>query len=130
MTRDDILAYAAWLKHCGVVLYGERIGVVRDDADEFAGEKKLIAVPDTHKRRPKTGTVVLVGLGIRNEPGDSTDPDPTQIGLHIGDKVLFNVYNTLEVSIPDASGKPQEIAVFHGADIYFGFRPDTALGVK
>lgn len=126
MTREETLDFAAWLEAAGVVLYGERIGIVRDEADDFVGAKKLIVMPDSHKRDAKRGTVVIVGKGIQTEAkGEALDPG--LIGMHKGDKVLFNVYRTLEVSIPSEGGNMVKVSVFHAADIYFGFRPDMRM---
>lgn len=114
MERKEILEFAAWIKANGVVFFGEKVVVVRDQADDKLGSGIIIAA-ETHKRKEKRGTVVAIGLVIDEEHKELA-------GLNIGDRIIFNVYNTLELEIPDRSGTLRQVCVFHASDIYAGFR--------
>lgn len=129
MTREETLEFSAWLEVAGIVLYGQRVAVLRDEAGDFAPGSSHIVVPESHKKKEKKGTVVMVGHGVRTklEEGEEADDLTDLIGLNVGDKVLFNVYNTLEVALPTRDGKLVRVDIFHVADIYFGFRPDREV---
>lgn len=114
MNPQEIKEFAAWIEANGVVFFGEKVVVVRDQADETLGSGIIIA-SKTHQKKQKRGTVVAIGLGIDEEHKELA-------GLNIGDRVIFNVYNTLELEIPDKNGVPHTVQVFHAADIYAGFR--------
>jgi co-chaperonin GroES (HSP10) len=128
MTREEIMQLAAYLKTVGVVLYGQRVGVIRDDPGEYVEGSKLIVAADTHKTRPKTGTVVMIGLGLLPEEPTSEEEtlvigeDADLAGLALGDHVITNVYNTLQVKLPGPDGESRVVDVFHAADIYIGHR--------
>lgn len=120
-TREEIRDFVVWIKHKGWVVYGEKVAVVRDPAEEKFSEH--IIAPDTHKAIKLTGTVVAVGLGIDKEHRNLA-------GLCEGDKVTFSKYHTLQTSWPDRDGEDVEVDLFHAADIYVGRRPDDALFQK
>lgn len=110
MTKDEAMTLGAYLEASNRVLYGERVMVVRDESVTKIGS---IILPN--EQREKYGVVIMIGLGI--------DEEHRMLGgLSVGDKVLFNKYNTLELTVHDKDGGEHEAEVFHAADIYMGWR--------
>lgn len=118
MTRDEARTLGARLIANGVVLYGDRVGVIRDEEEEAT--RSGIIIPDQARKRPIRGRIVIVGLGC--DPGDATDP---VAGMAYGDRVSFTKYNPVlhEVVLNDG-GEPStiEIEVMHISDLYLAWR--------
>ncbi|GAB0495862.1 hypothetical protein MMPV_007170 [Pyropia vietnamensis] len=53
------------------------------------------------EERPTTGTVIAVGPGLTYTTGEGKEPMPVRIGDH----VLWDQYDGLEVTVPGMSGK-------------------------
>ena len=70
---------------------GDRVLVQRMDVEEKKGG---IIIPDTAKEKPKTGKIIELGLGKRDEDGKWID-----FSVKKGDKVLFESYAGTEVTI-------------------------------
>jgi hypothetical protein len=138
MTHQEAIEYAAYLQTLDLVLYGERVIVVPDEAGEYVPGSKTIVAPDSYKRRPKTGIVVMLGQGLLRDAAQADDDTlllgTGLAGLRIGDRVVTNVYNTLALSFPsrpgDPDAKPVVVQAFHAADIYVGHRHDIPVNVE
>ena len=70
---------------------GDRVLVQRMDVEEKKGG---IIIPDAAKEKPKTGKVIALGLGKRDEDGKRID-----FNVKKGDKVLFESYAGTEVTL-------------------------------
>ena len=66
-----------------------RVLVKRSKAQTSKGG---ILLPDTAQEKPKEGTVVAAGPGIRNEEGSLTP-----MTVKVGDRILFSSYAGTEV---------------------------------
>lgn len=118
MDRSEVQKLAARLIAAGVVLYGDRVGVIRDPEEEQT--KSGIILPETARQKPIRGRVVAVGLGC--DPGDREDP---VAGMSVGDRVTFTKYNPVLHEIEMNDGQEPEfvlIEVMHSSDLYFGWR--------
>lgn len=118
MTRDEAKKLAARMIASNVVLYGDRVGVIRDPEDEQT--KSGIIIPDQARTKPIRGRIVVVGLGC--DPGDRDDP---MAGMVVGDRVTFTKYNPIlhEIELNDGEEpKRQQIEVMHTSDLYFAWR--------
>jgi len=116
--REDIKKIGARLIASGVILYGDRVGVIRDPEEEQT--KSGIIIPDEARRKPIRGRVVVVGQGCN--PGDAEDP---VAGMTIGDRVTFTKYNPIimEVDLNDGDEPdPVLIEVMHSSDLYLAWR--------
>lgn len=118
MTRDEARNLGARLVANGVVLYGDRVGVVRDEEEEAT--RSGIIIPDQARRKPIRGRIVIVGLGC--DPEDGEDPIA---GMSYGDRVSFTKYNPVlhEVELNDG-GEPKDvqIEIMHVSDLYLAWR--------
>jgi len=72
---------------------GNRVLVRRENAKTTKGS---ILLPDTAQEKPKTGEIVAVGPGKRDEEGTLV-----KMNVAIGDKVLFGSYAGTEVKIDE-----------------------------
>ena len=73
---------------------GDRVLVLMDEADKKVGS---LYVPETSQERPIKGTVVAVGPGVHNIPGNLQP-----LTLKVGDRVMFGKYAPMEVLLgPD-----------------------------
>ena len=121
MTRNKAVVTAGLLKAMGYKLYGKRIAVLRDAAEEYTG---AIIIPDdakeSTKRRRISGTVVMMGQGVLTEQREKGD-DSQYAGLELGDWVTFSKYDGTvhKVKLPD--GTEIEVEVMAAFDIYIGF---------
>ena len=70
---------------------GDRVLVQRMDVEEKKGG---IIIPDAAKEKPKTGKVIALGLGKRDEDGKRID-----FNVKKGDKVLFESYAGTDITI-------------------------------
>jgi chaperonin GroES len=70
---------------------GDRVLVQRMDVEEKKGG---IIIPDAAKEKPKTGKIIALGLGKRDEDGKRIE-----FSVKKGDKVLFESYAGTEVTI-------------------------------
>lgn len=70
---------------------GDRVLVQRMDVEE---KKSGIIIPDSAKEKPKTGKVIALGLGKRDEDGKRIE-----FSVKKGDKVLFESYAGTDVTI-------------------------------
>jgi co-chaperonin GroES (HSP10) len=108
MDEKDHMRIAAEFAHLQYKLFRNRVGVIRDDETEQIGS---IILSDGIKKQ--SGTVVLVGEGVKS--------DPELTGVRIGDRILFNKYEPLLVSLPLIDGTEQPVVVMHAADLYVGW---------
>lgn len=118
MERDEARALAARMIAAGVVLYGDRVGVIRDPEDEAT--KSGIILPETARTKPIRGRIVTVGMGC--DPGDPNDP---VAGMVVGDRVTFTKYNPVlhEIALNDGDEPDRvQIEVMHSSDLYFAWR--------
>lgn len=118
MTRDEIKKVGARLIAAGVILYGDRVGVIRDPEEEKS--KGGIILPDQARTKPIRGRVVVVGQGC--DPADAEDP---VAGMCIGDRVTFTKYNTIIMEVVLSDGEepdPVNIEVMHSSDLYLAWR--------
>ena len=98
----------------GIVFFGPRVAVLRDEADsETAGG---IIIPDAAKHRPREGTVVALGLGFEAH----VDEDFVH-GVTIGHRVSFNSYAGSTHVIPTSAGKV-EVVLLHLNELYVGWK--------
>ena len=70
---------------------GDRVLVQRMDVEEKKGG---IIIPDSAKEKPKTGKIIALGLGKRDEDGKRIE-----FSVKKGDKVLFESYAGTDVTI-------------------------------
>ena len=118
MNRDEARAVGARLIANGVVLYGDRVGVIRDE--EVDETRSGIIIPDQARKKPIRGRIVIVGLGC-----DPTDEEDPVAGMQYGDRVSFTKYNPVlhEVELNDgAEPKDVQIEVMHVSDLYLAWR--------
>ena len=110
---DYVLDVIAGLKAMEIIIYGERVCVVRDPEVEKIG---LIHVPEEGKRKEPRGTVVGTGLGLLEMEGSIT------AGLEVGDRVMYTTYNPIDffVTLPD--GTEARLELMHVSDLYLGWR--------
>ena len=117
MTREKLLEFAAWIEANEARFLGKRVAVVADEAESMS--KGGIIIPQDSQTRPKRGRVVAFGLQAKNPGADGTPSDVAD--LEIGDTVLHNIYNTLELAIPDRDGNPVKVSLFGVNDIYIAW---------
>ncbi len=116
--RDAVKKIGARLVAAGVLLYGDRVGVIRDPEQETT--KSGIYIPDQARTKPIRGRVVVVGQGC--DPMDAEDPIA---GMAIGDRVTFTKYNTIVMEVVLNDGEepdPVVIEVMHSSDLYLAWR--------
>jgi chaperonin GroES len=111
--EDLVMDAIAGLAAQGLVIYGQRIAVLRDPEDVVS--KGGIIIPDEAKRKEPRGTVVGIGLGVELD-------EDIMAGLQVGDKVMYTKYNpiTFKVSLPD--GQDVTLELMHVSDLYLGWR--------
>lgn len=112
MTQQEALDLAKKLYTEGFTLYGPKVATVRDDADDDRG----IIIPDTAKRKPLRGRVIILGQGLETE-----DADDMLAGCQVGDLVYHTKYNPTLFEI-DIDGEMIELEVMHAGDIHMGRR--------
>ena len=111
MNRLESIEFATKLLDHDVVIYGQKVGVMRDDDEEGS-----LHIPDTAKRKPIRGRVVGIGRGV-----DTADKEDQLAGMMIGDWVFFTKYNPVLFDIPFDDGIV-ELEVMSSADIHMGIR--------
>jgi len=117
--KKSVLEFSKWLHENGITVYGERIAVLRDKEATMYGTG-LLHKPDSHTRPASKGTVLMLGLGINEASSECRVP-----GLEVGERVVFNIYNTLQLSMPTEDGETVAVDFFHAADIYVGYPADN-----
>ena len=110
---DFVLDVIAGLEAMGIVVYGERIAVIRDPEEEMIGS---IIVPDSAQKKEPRGTVVAHGLGIAELDTSRT------AGMHVGDRIMYTKYNPIEFIITLPDGEKAKLEVMHVSDLYLGWR--------
>lgn len=118
MKRDDAKALGARFIANGVVLYGDRVGVIRDEEVEVS--RGGIIIPDNSRKKPIRGRIIVVGLGC-----DPADPEDAVAGMLYGDRVSFTKYNpvTHDIELKDgAEPRDVQVEVMHISDLYFAWR--------
>ena len=84
----------------------DRVIVKPSEAEEKT--KGGIILPDTAKEKPIEGTIVAAG------PGKVTDDGKTvQLGVKVGDKVLYGKYSGTEVTV-----EGEEYLIMRESDIF------------
>ena len=110
LTRKECMDVAAQIEAQQFTLYGPRIAVIRDPADEMIGS---IIVPDEAKIKPIRGTIVMVG----------SSTEDFELGwFQIGDRVTFTKYRNTLFDLPLINGDRVYVEVIHANDIYIGWR--------
>jgi chaperonin GroES len=90
--EKEHLTWGEHLEHIeDFVLRGDRILLLQDKADQFAGPLKIIITPDTAKEVPQRGTILKLGSNYKTdvEMGD----------LHVGQSVWYGKYAGSEIDI-------------------------------
>ena len=110
---DLVMDTIAGIKAQGLVIYGQRIAVMRDPEDDVS--KGGIIIPDEAKRKEPRGTVVAVGLGV-------TDDEDMLVGTEPGDRVMYTRYNPITFMIHLPDGQEVTLELMHVSDLYIGWR--------
>ena len=108
-----VLDVIAGLQAMGIVVYGERIAVVRDPEVEKIGS---LYVPEEGKRKEPRGTVVAHGIGLAEMEASRT------AGLGVGDRVMYTKYNPIDFFITLPDGQEARLELMHVSDLYLGWR--------
>ena len=103
----------AGLQAMGIIIYGERVAVVRDPEQEKVG---LLYIPEEGKRKEPRGIVVGQGLGLLELE------DSITAGLEVGDRVMYTKYNPIDFSITLPDGRIAKLELMHVSDLYLGWR--------
>jgi len=103
----------AGLQAMGIIIYGERVAVVRDPEEEKVGS---IIIPDQAKRKEPRGTVVGRGLGLKELE------DSITAGLEVGDRVMYTKYNPIDFFIRLPDGTEARLELMHVSDLYLGWK--------
>lgn len=111
--EDFVRDVIAGLKAMGIIIYGERVAVVRDPEIEKIG---LIHVPEEGKRKEPRGIVVGQGLGLLELE------DSITAGLAVGDHVMYTKYNPIDFKITLPDGQVASLELMHVSDLYIGWR--------
>lgn len=117
MTRTEALLLSAKLAAAGGKLYGEKVAIIKDDAETMSAGG--IHIPDVSQRKPLRGRLVMIGLGIR-ESQEKDGSKSQWAGMAVGDLLTFSKYDGTLIAIP----LPEEtidVEVMHGFDVYIGF---------
>ena len=122
MTRTEALLLAAKLAAAGGKLYGEKVAIIKDEAETMSAGG--IHIPDASQRKPLRGRLVMIGLGIKES--QMKDGSKSQwAGLAVGDLLTFSKYDGTLIAVP----LPEEtidVEVMHGFDVYIGFGREKA----
>jgi chaperonin GroES len=102
---------AAKMEAQGFQLIGERIAVIRDEAETRT--KSGIYLSEAETLRPIRGTIVAVG--------DLAAQDGS---FRVGDRITFEKYRGILHELPLFDGTKQEVEVFSSSSVYFIWRHD------
>jgi len=111
--EDFVLDVIAGLRAMKIVVWGERVAVVRDPEIEKIGS---LYIPEEGKRKEPRGTVVARGIGL-----DAMD-ESLVAGLSVGDQVMYTKYNPIDFFITLPDGTEARLELMHVSDLYLGWR--------
>jgi len=112
--KNLYLATVKAIEEQGVVFFGPRVAVLRDEA--ASATTGGIIIPEGAKHRPREGTVVALGLGFEAR----VDEDFVH-GVTVGHRVSFNSYAGSTHEIPTSAGKV-EVVLLHLNELYVGWK--------
>jgi co-chaperonin GroES (HSP10) len=97
------------LKDNNLALVGERLAILRDEADATFVKEGLIVKADNYTRAPLSGYIVALGNKVLKEEG-----------FFIGQHVNFNKFNVVEFELEfEGEDQPVKVDVLHISDIYW-----------
>ena len=116
-SRKESLEIAAELEALASIgkkytLIGPRVALLRDETPDKVGK---IFIPDAHKEKLLSGTIVMLGNGLT-----ATEQNREQFaGLKVGQWATFNKYNGVVHSIYlPGTDRKVAIEVLHALDVY------------
>jgi len=111
LTREERAALVAGWRTMGYKLYGPRVAVVRDKAEERTDGG--IYIPETHQTKTPVGTIIAVGPGV--------DLEEFNYGFVPGDRVMFSKYGGTTFRVLLADGSKVDVEYLNAKDIFVGW---------